>query len=78
MIMAFERRKIGEILVELGAMAPAEVRLALERQIENGGRFGDVAIAEGLVSDVLLAQALAEQFGQPLGQPLHPSRKTGH
>jgi type IV pilus assembly protein PilB len=61
--VVFERQKIGEILVEMGAMAPAEVRLALERQVELGGRFGDVAISEGLVSDSLLAQALAEQFG---------------
>ena len=30
--MPFEHRKIGEILVEMGALAPAEVRLALEQQ----------------------------------------------
>ncbi len=30
--MVFERRKLGEILVEMGSLAPAEMRLVLERQ----------------------------------------------
>ena len=62
--MVFERRKIGEILVELGAMAPAEVRLTLERQAQAPNqRFGEVAVAEGFLDDLVLAQALAQQFG---------------
>jgi len=61
--MAFERRKLGEILIEMGALAPAEMRLALERQADRGGRFGEVAVAEGLISEDLVAQALAVQFG---------------
>ncbi|MBW2451855.1 MAG: Flp pilus assembly complex ATPase component TadA [Deltaproteobacteria bacterium] len=62
--MVFERRKIGEILVELGAMAPAEVRLTLERQAQaTNQRFGEVTVAEGFLDDLVLAQALAQQFG---------------
>ena len=61
--MAFERRKIGEILVEMGSLAPAEVRLVLERQEPRGRRFGEVAMAEGLLDGEVLAQALAKQFG---------------
>lgn len=60
--MNFERKKIGEILVDMGAIAPAEVSLILERLALAGGRFGEVGIAEGLLSEDLLAQALARQF----------------
>ena len=61
--MAFERKKIGEILVEMGSLAPAEMRLVLDRQPLHARRFGEAAIAEGLIGDDVLAQALARQFG---------------
>ena len=61
--MSFEYRKIGEILVEMGSMAPAEVRLVLEKQQLAGKRFGETAIEEGLLSEDVVAQALARQFG---------------
>jgi type IV pilus assembly protein PilB len=61
--MPFEHRKIGEILVEMGALAPAEVRLVLEQQGKSGQRFGEIAMARGLLSDEVIAQALAQQFG---------------
>jgi len=61
--MAFEHRKIGKILVEMGALAPAEVRLVLEQQGQLRQRFGEVAIAGGLLKDDVVAQALAQQFG---------------
>jgi type IV pilus assembly protein PilB len=60
--MAFEHLKIGEILVSMGALAPAEVRLVVEQQVSSGQRFGEVAMARGLASAELVAQALAEQF----------------
>lgn len=61
--MAFERKKIGEILVEMGSLAPAEVRLILDRQGLHGQRFGEIAVSEGMLGEDLLAQALANQFG---------------
>jgi type IV pilus assembly protein PilB len=61
--MAFERKKLGEILIEMGSLAPAEMRLVLDRQPLLGRRFGEVAISEGLIGDDVLAQALAHQFG---------------
>jgi type IV pilus assembly protein PilB len=61
--MAFERKKIGEILVEMGSLAPAELRLVLDRQPLSGRRFGELAIAEGLIGEDALAQALGRQFG---------------
>lgn len=61
--MEFERKKIGEILVEMGSLAPAEMRLVLDRQPLQGRRFGETAMAEGLIDEKTLAQALAMQFG---------------
>ncbi len=61
--MAFERKKLGEILIEMGSLAPAEMRLVLDRQPLLGRRFGETAIAEGLIGENVLAQALARQFG---------------
>ena len=60
--MAFERKKIGEILVEMGAVAPAEVQLILAQMPVLEKRFGATGVAEGLFSEDLLAQALARQF----------------
>ena len=60
--MKFERRKIGEILVEMGAIAPAEIPLVLERMSVSQKRFGQTAVEQGFTSDDLLAQALAKQF----------------
>jgi type II secretory ATPase GspE/PulE/Tfp pilus assembly ATPase PilB-like protein len=60
--MMFERRKLGDILIEMGNLAPAEVRLVLDR-LPSQGRFGELAIAEGLIGEAALAQALALQFG---------------
>ena len=60
--MNFERKKIGEILVEMGAVAPAEVSLILERMTVTKGRFGETGVAERLFNEDLLAQALARQF----------------
>jgi type IV pilus assembly protein PilB len=60
--MSFKHKKIGEILVEMGALAPAEVRLILEHQGQSGQRFGETAIARGVLSDEVVAQALSQQF----------------
>jgi len=60
--MQFVRKKIGDILVEMGAIAPAEVKLVLEQMSVAGGRFGETGIRERLFSEDELAQALARQF----------------
>jgi len=61
--MSFEHRKISEILVEMGALAPAEARLVLNQQGQLNQRFGEIAIDQGLIKDEVVAQALAQQFG---------------
>jgi type IV pilus assembly protein PilB len=60
--MNFERKKIGEILVEMGAITPAEVNLILNRMTVVGRRFGETGIGEGLFKEDTLAQGLARQF----------------
>jgi type IV pilus assembly protein PilB len=60
--MNFERKKIGEILIEMGAITPAEVNLILNRMTVVGRRFGETGIAEGLFKEGTLAQGLARQF----------------
>jgi len=60
--MSFERKKIGEILVSMGAITPAEIKLVLERMQVRGENFGSTGVAEGFFSAEALAQALAQQF----------------
>lgn len=61
----YKIKKIGEILVSMGAITPAEVHLILEQMESNQKRFGETGIAEGIFSEEILAQALAEQFRLP-------------
>ncbi|MDY0270351.1 GspE/PulE family protein [Trichloromonas sp.] len=58
----FERKKIGEILVSMGTITPAEICLVLERMQARGENFGSTGVAEGIFSAEALAQALACQF----------------
>lgn len=62
MHFSFQRKKIGEILVEMGAIAPAEVALILQRMQPQGLNFGSTGVAENFFNDDILAQALSRQF----------------
>ena len=53
--MNFQRKKLGEILVEAGAITPAEVDLIRAQQPLHGKRFGETGVAEGFFSEDLLA-----------------------
>ena len=61
-VLKLERKRLGEILVEMGVLAPAEVSLILDRGTAQGGRFGEVGISAGFFSEDALARALARQF----------------
>ena len=57
-------RRIGQILVDLGFLAPDRLPMLLEEQQQRPGEMlGQIAISLGLISDDQLAQALAEQMG---------------
>ncbi len=58
------RRRLGEILVELGIVSDAEIVTALEEQQRSGRRLGDVLLDNGAVTSRQLLQGLAAQFDQ--------------
>ena len=60
--MIFQRQQIGRILADIGAIAPAEIDLVLEKQQQNGKKFGAVGVEAGMFTEAELAQALASQF----------------
>ncbi|HEX5747872.1 MAG TPA: hypothetical protein VFZ09_16635 [Archangium sp.] len=61
------RKKIGELLIESGALNPEQVRKALGQQRIHGQgqRLGSVIIALGFTEPTAVAQALARQFDLP-------------
>ncbi len=56
------RRRIGEILVELGIVSDDDVGRALDLQRSTGKKLGDVLLSEGIVKPRDLLRALAVQF----------------
>lgn len=58
------KRRLGEILVELGIVSEDDIGVALGEQRESGRRLGDVLLQSGKVTSRQLLRALASQFGQ--------------
>lgn len=54
------RKRIGELLVERGAITPAQLEAGLAAQKRTRQRLGVTLIQQGLISEVLLAQVLAQ------------------
>ncbi len=57
---------IGDLLVEQGAVQPAEVERALVYQRESGGRLGAVLVRMGALSEDTLLPVLSRQLDMPL------------
>ncbi len=58
------RRRLGQILVDLGYLSEDQLWDILEEQKQSPGEvIGRVAVRMGLVSDVQVGEALAEQWG---------------
>jgi chain length determinant protein tyrosine kinase EpsG len=62
-------RTIGAILLDSGLLRPGDVEQILAHQRKTRMRFGDAAIALGLVTDRDLRAALAYQFDYPVVVP---------
>jgi len=63
-LSALGQRKIGEILIDVGAMTGAQVQLVLDAQRGHGNRlFGDIAISLGYARRDQVIWALSQQFG---------------
>ncbi|MGB0590868.1 MAG: type II secretion system ATPase GspE [Myxococcota bacterium] len=58
----FGPRRLGEILVDMGAVSPESVESALELQEEKGGRLGDLLVDMEAITADDVAKALAEQL----------------
>lgn len=54
--------RLGEILVEQGALTPEQLESALEQQRSSGLRLGKILIGQGLLSERGLAVALSRQL----------------
>jgi len=70
-------RPLGEVLVELGYVAPEDVEDALKKQRAGGGRLEDTLVQSGKINPEMLAQSLAIQLGydyiDPIEDPPDPS-----
>ena len=60
--MLYQRQQIGRILLDMGAVAPAQIDLILDKQQSHEKRFGAIGVEQGIFSENELAQALATQF----------------
>jgi len=59
------RRRLGEHLLALGALAEPQIEAALAEQRRTGGRLGNILVAGGTVDPAALRLALAEQSNLP-------------
>lgn len=60
--MVFERKKIGEILVEMGAITPSGKFVILEAMDEKNLNFGQTGIELRMFNEDTLALAISRQF----------------
>ena len=61
------RRKLGQILQDLGYLSEDQVWDLLEEQKQSAGEiFGQVAVRSGLVKPAQITEALAAQWGMPV------------
>ncbi|MBJ6763590.1 general secretion pathway protein GspE [Myxococcaceae bacterium JPH2] len=59
------RKRIGELLVERGAISPAQLEAGLAAQRQTRQRLGVTLIAQGAITEATLAQALSDALGIP-------------
>ena len=57
--------KLGELLVNAGAISPANLQAALGEQKVSHMRLGEVLIKNGYLTEMHLAEALSAQLGIP-------------
>jgi len=70
--MARSRRKLGEILIKLGAAKPEQVEQGIKLAKGSGKRLGEAMVEAGMVKEDHVSVALAAQFGLEyfdLGKP---------
>ncbi len=68
----FNRLKLGEILLEMGAIREADLQSALDTQTEKGGRLGELLLAARACEEKHLALALGRQLGCDVKDSINP------
>ena len=57
------KKRIGEILVEMGLITPQQLQEALEEQKESHLRIGEILVGKGWVKSIELTEALGRRLG---------------
>jgi hypothetical protein len=57
------RTPIGQMLVDMGALAPQDLIRATAMRQRQDARMGDILLAHGMVEETILYKALALQYG---------------
>ena len=65
-ISAQPKKRLGDILVEGGAITQEQLRKVLERQKTTGKKLGEILIEDGIVSENKVAEVLSVQLKLPL------------
>jgi hypothetical protein len=60
------RKRIGELLLERGAITPAQLEAALQVQQQTSQRLGTALVSLGAITEKTLAHALSEALGVPV------------
>ncbi len=60
------RKRIGELLLERGAITPAQLEAALQAQQHSRQRLGVALVSLGAITEKTLAHALSEALGVPV------------
>ncbi|HEX8821207.1 MAG TPA: hypothetical protein VF794_14855 [Archangium sp.] len=60
------RKRIGELLLERGAITPAQLEAALQVQQQTQKRLGAALVSLGAITERTLAHALSEALGVPV------------
>ena len=58
--------RLGDVLIQAGAITKEQLAQALQLQKASGKRLGEIFISEGIISDTRLAEALSTQLKLPL------------
>ncbi|MDR1650019.1 MAG: GspE/PulE family protein [Synergistaceae bacterium] len=58
--------KLGDILVQAGAINETQLMTALSQQKQLGKRLGDILVSEGVITEIRLAEALSNQLRLPM------------
>ena len=60
------RKRLGEILVQVGALDAGRLRAALVEQRRWGGQLGRILVDMGMITEEALVKALADQINFPI------------